>query len=257
MGIIKCKKCPECGHFHDERDVNCICGKELSEVPLLDLTDVIDKDREVIAYAQTCPKCGHYNFIFSIEKKVFECYFCRRRQIQKIDPISYREAIRDDLTECSSDNSIDIPDALFLKALREKIENQIGSKSLTTETNKESSAETNVNAKPKPLSVANSITLTAMGEKLSFIIEAKDNKPYMLGREANQSDFLRKDRRVSREHCFLFFKDGFWYVKDNNSANGTFVNSKYIGKNGEQILKNGDKLKLGHNDDSITFIITI
>ena len=61
------------------------------------------------------------------------------------------------------------------------------------------------------------ITLTAKeyGD-LSFSITS-DKEKYMLGRSANQSEFLAQDRRVGNEHCYLFYQDGYWLVKDNNS----------------------------------------
>lgn len=102
------------------------------------------------------------------------------------------------------------------------------------------------------------ITLTAIRYgRLSFTIEAKPNQEYMLGRSANQSDFLCSDGRVGNEHCFLYFKIGSWYVKDNHSANGTAVNSRDLGLNGESRLNDGDELKLGHHSDSMAFRITI
>ena len=112
--------------------------------------------------------------------------------------------------------------------------------------------------KTDPVATIKEITLTAIRYgRLSFTIEAKDNSPYMLGRSANQSSFLSKDGRVGNEHCCIFFRDGFWYVKDNHSANGTAVNSRDVGLNGEHILSDGDELKLGHHPDSMAFRITI
>lgn len=106
---------------------------------------------------------------------------------------------------------------------------------------------------PKP-----AITLTAVRHgRLSFTIEAKDNEEYMLGRAANQSELLSNDGRVSNEHCCLSFKNGAWYVKDNHSSNGTAVNSRDLGLNGESRLNDGDELKLGHHSDSMAFRITI
>lgn len=102
-----------------------------------------------------------------------------------------------------------------------------------------------------------SITLTAVRYgRLSFTIETKDGE-YMLGRSANQSEFLRSDGRVGNEHCYLYFKNGSWYVKDNHSSNGTAVNSRDLGLNGESKLNDGDELKLGHHPDSMAFKITI
>lgn len=114
---------------------------------------------------------------------------------------------------------------------------------------------------PKPqvvTPVANKdITLTALRYgRLSFTVEAGPNT-YMLGRSANQGSFLSQDGRVGNEHCYLFYRNGIWFVKDNNSRNGTAVNSRDIGLNGECMLSDGDELKLGHHNDSVAFRISI
>lgn len=101
------------------------------------------------------------------------------------------------------------------------------------------------------------VTLTAIRYgRLSFTVEAGPNT-YMLGRSANQGSFLSQDGRVGNEHCYLFYRNGNWFVKDNNSRNGTAVNSRDIGLNGECMLSDGDELKLGHHNDSVTFHISI
>lgn len=103
------------------------------------------------------------------------------------------------------------------------------------------------------------ITLTAIRYgRLSFTVEAGPNT-YMLGRSANQGSFLSQsqDDQVGNEHCYLFYRNGNWFVQDNNSKNGTAVNSRDIGLNGECMLSNGDELKLGHRDDSVAFRISI
>ena len=101
------------------------------------------------------------------------------------------------------------------------------------------------------------ITLTAIRfGRLSFTIEV-DQDTYMLGRSANQGAFLSQDGRVGNEHCYLFFRNGNWFVRDNNSKNGTAVNSRDIGLNGECMLSDGDELKLGHHPDSVAFRISI
>lgn len=101
------------------------------------------------------------------------------------------------------------------------------------------------------------ITLTAIRfGRLSFTVEA-DQDTYMLGRSANQGAFLSQDGRVGNEHCYLFFRNGNWFVRDNNSKNGTAVNLRDIGLNGECMLSDGDELKLGHHPDSVAFRISI
>ena len=108
-----------------------------------------------------------------------------------------------------------------------------------------------------PTSVKKDITLTAIRYgRLSFTVEA-GQEIYMLGRAANQGSFLSQDGRVGNEHCYLFYRDGAWFVRDNNSKNGTAINSQDIGLNGEHMLSDGDELKLGHHPDSMAFRITI
>ena len=115
-------------------------------------------------------------------------------------------------------------------------------------------------SKQQPVSaspVKKDITLTAIRYgRLTFTVEAGQEK-YMLGRSANQESFLSQDGRVGNEHCYLFYRDGAWYVKDNNSKNGTAVNSQDIGLNGERMLSDGDELKLGHHPDSMAFRISV
>jgi len=116
-------------------------------------------------------------------------------------------------------------------------------------------------ATPKPQVVIpaakKDITLTAIRYgRLSFTVEAGPNT-YMLGRSSNQGGFLSQDGRVGNEHCYLFYRNGNWFVKDNNSRNGTAVNSRDIGLNGECMLSDGDELKLGHHNDSVAFRISM
>lgn len=115
-------------------------------------------------------------------------------------------------------------------------------------------------AKPEiqPKKVAADIMLSAIRYgSHSFVVPAKSGVPYMLGRSANQSGFLSQDVRVGNEHCWLVFRDGHWFVKDNHSANGTIVNARYIGLNGECVLHDGDELKLGHEQDSMSFRVAL
>ena len=116
---------------------------------------------------------------------------------------------------------------------------------------------TTVKPTPSTPPIKKAITLTAIRYgRLSFTIEVGQDT-YMLGRSANQGDFLSQDGRVGNEHCFLFYRNGAWYVKDNHSSNGTAVNSRDIGLNGECMLRDGDELKLGHHSDSAAFRVTI
>lgn len=85
----------------------------------------------------------------------------------------------------------------------------------------------------------------------------KTDVPLLLGRDANLRDFLSRDQRVSNEHCYIDYENNNWVVRDNNSSNGTAVNSKDIGKCGKKNIQNGDLLKLGHHQDSMEFKVLI
>ncbi len=55
-------------------------------------------------------------------------------------------------------------------------------------------------------------------------------------------ELVLRSKRVSREHCHLFFQNGLWQAEDLNSQNGIRLNGdKILSKN----LKNGDNLQVG------------
>ncbi len=92
--------------------------------------------------------------------------------------------------------------------------------------------------------------------QFSYTIK-KTDLPLLLGRDANLKDFLSHDQRVSNEHCYIDYENNNWVVRDNNSSNGTAVNSKDIGYGGKKTIQNGDLLKLGHHQDSMEFKVVI
>src|SRR5260370_28522491 len=60
--------------------------------------------------------------------------------------------------------------------------------------------------------------------------------------------------QVSRRHCLLRIRDGYVYVEDLNSVNGTFINGQRVV--GEQVLRPGDHLLLGPLDFLVEYEIT-
>ena len=92
----------------------------------------------------------------------------------------------------------------------------------------------------------------------SFMItpEMVIERPFMLGRSAGESEFLSKDPRVSSFHCTVFINNGQWYIQDNNSTNGTFVDDTDLGEGGCTDLQAGDMVKLGHSVDSMEFRVS-
>lgn len=69
-----------------------------------------------------------------------------------------------------------------------------------------------------------------------------DKSPTRLGRGADSQIVLEGDS-VSRRHAHLERRAGAWYVVDDGSTNGTYVNEEQIVR--EQLLVNGDRIKVG------------
>lgn len=65
--------------------------------------------------------------------------------------------------------------------------------------------------------------------------------PVKIGRSRN-ADLPIAHSQISREHCELYELDGAIVVRDNGSANGTFINGEPIF---EEVLKPGDRLSVG------------
>lgn len=85
-----------------------------------------------------------------------------------------------------------------------------------------------------------------------FCVEIKPND--IIGREAVLGNYLKNNLKISRFHTKFIFKDNSWFVQDNNSTNGTFINDIKLNNNEERIIKDNDKLRLSL-DYSINIII--
>ena len=80
------------------------------------------------------------------------------------------------------------------------------------------------------------VTGTPEGKTVSF------NKPCVsIGRDMG-ADFFVDDPHSSKTNCLVLFENGEFYVADNNSTNGTFLNDKQVEKSP---LKNGDTIRVG------------
>ena len=77
-------------------------------------------------------------------------------------------------------------------------------------------------------------------------VELFKDKPLSIGRSKACGVSFSGNEKVSRNHCILSFNaaNSCFMVKDLNSTNGTFLNSRKI--DGEAILKEGDKLGIGN-----------
>ena len=63
-----------------------------------------------------------------------------------------------------------------------------------------------------------------------------------IGRDPGQADIIISELIVSKLHCTIFSRGERFFVKDNDSTNGLYVNHEKVV---EQELKNGDTILLG------------
>lgn len=91
-------------------------------------------------------------------------------------------------------------------------------------------------------SVANlSISAGTLDEQL---VSLKKNF-YEIGREEKSDMIHINSKKASRQHAFINKKTGKFYITDNNSTNGTYLNQERIKPNMPYQLSNQDEIKIG------------
>ncbi len=80
------------------------------------------------------------------------------------------------------------------------------------------------------------------GEKIAI------NKPtFRIGKEKSYVDYFVGDNTaISRSHADIVMRGGNYYIIDLNSTNHTFVNETIIESGNENLIKAGDKIRLGN-----------
>ena len=79
-------------------------------------------------------------------------------------------------------------------------------------------------------------------EKDSIVI---DKTEFVIGKNPYKVDaVISKSANVSREHCKIIFSDNTYYITDNNSTNGTFVNGNKIAKGQIVPINEGDNITI-------------
>jgi sigma-B regulation protein RsbU (phosphoserine phosphatase) len=76
-----------------------------------------------------------------------------------------------------------------------------------------------------------------------------DHSPFTVGRKVDK-DLVIADPRVSRDHASVFTEEGKFYIIDQGSRHGTFVNGERIQK---QVLERNDRLEFGVRES--TYVI--
>ena len=76
-----------------------------------------------------------------------------------------------------------------------------------------------------------------------------DKPVFRIGKEKSYVDYFVADNNaVSRIHADIITRDGSYYIRDDNSTNGTFVNGKAAAPNRDTEISNGDVIVLANEE---------
>ena len=95
-----------------------------------------------------------------------------------------------------------------------------------------------------------SLTRQVTGEKIEL------GKPsFVLGKNPEKSDYAVADNtNISRVHAVITMRNGRYYVMDQNSTNGTFINGRIIKAGQETEILPGDCLMLAKGEENNTIM---
>ena len=72
-----------------------------------------------------------------------------------------------------------------------------------------------------------------------------DKPKISIGRTPNSDILLSKDKLTSRLHATVLYENGRYVLRDERSANGTFVNGQQIEEMAPRVLQDGDQVGIG------------
>ncbi len=84
------------------------------------------------------------------------------------------------------------------------------------------------------------------GEVLQDYLLEKDE--ITIGRAPNSDILLSKDKLTSRRHATIRYENGNYILRDEHSANGTFVNGQQLEEMTPRTLQDGDHVGIGEHE---------
>ncbi len=75
-----------------------------------------------------------------------------------------------------------------------------------------------------------------------------DKAEISIGRAPNSDILLSKDKLTSRRHAIVRYENGNYVLRDERSANGTFVNGQQIEEMVPRVLQEGDHIGIGEHE---------
>ncbi len=75
-----------------------------------------------------------------------------------------------------------------------------------------------------------------------------DKPEIVIGRAPNSDILLSKDKLTSRRHATVYYENEAYILRDEHSANGTFVNGQQLEEGASHYLKDGDQVGIGEHE---------
>ena len=75
-----------------------------------------------------------------------------------------------------------------------------------------------------------------------------DKLEMSIGRAPNSDILLSKDKLTSRRHATILYENSQYSIRDERSANGTFVNSQQLDERSTRTLHDGDHIGIGEHE---------
>lgn len=78
---------------------------------------------------------------------------------------------------------------------------------------------------------------------------------FLIGKSVQMADgIISFNKAISRIHCRIIYIDGRYFIKDEKSVNGTFVNNRRVPVDGQVPIKTGDIIRLANSDFQVKSI---
>lgn len=112
----------------------------------------------------------------------------------------------------------------------------------------------------KPKEVVKQNTASPRKKRAFLIRESKKEKievlndSFVVGKSASCNYTVIGNPTISRRHIIISRKQGEFYLVDEKSTNGTYINGSIIERNREYKLTNGDMLRLSNEDFMVEII---
>lgn len=86
-----------------------------------------------------------------------------------------------------------------------------------------------------------SVVVQKTGQRFPF-----KSRKVKIGRGPSNQVIIRDDTFTSRNHAWITYEDGEFWLEDLGSTNGTLLNGHPVVK--RQVLSSGDKIRVGHTE---------